>query len=473
MAYNLLAIYESEQEQNYNKWFVMDENVYVSDNVGFTPPFQFSVPNEDELNVTALSSVLLVDFQTRIEVEILGVLESRGFEVYREENVNYDTVIYPSTLAIGDYQGEYFLKFKWSGGERTSEVFSMCDMSDRIKIEWWHNSNFCYPNGHFRYKAPFKFRAYIPSTIGKPSYEYSEKVITRAGIKFPLQQISFKLNKFVAHLPEFMVDAMRLIANHDNVEIFEGTRKYVVDEFLMESPNWLERGDLGEVVFEFKTDTVVVTNAKKKVNVEYVANEGTCILVSHICETLLLEGSSDYQNFQYTSMETGETVALENGDKVIIQNSSNELNFARFFTGPNRYELDIIENPETFFDANNNKYYFAPTNNGGATMVKPFVSSVSNVGVDGLAFGESFENVVVDVWVRFDQNGIIKEEKRGTGDSGLLKTTGVPFEWDDSILEVQLRTSSFNCPLFSIGTWYGIDLTGINFMQIENNFIID
>lgn len=266
MGYNVLAIYENENEQNYRKWFVFDRNVYLAEQKDFTPPFQFSIPNTDANVLTVVSSVKLVDFNSGVEVEILPALQIGGFEVFRKENVDYDNIVYPSTLALGgNYEGEYYLKFETSNGDRVSEVFCMADVSDRIKIEWWHNSDFCYPNGHFRYDFPFKMRVYIDSTIGKPDYEYSEKVVERAGVKFPLQQISYKVNKFVGFLPEFLVDGMRIIRNHDNIEVFQNGIKYVVDEFLMESPSWLERGDLGEVLFEFITDTVVVTNAKKKV----------------------------------------------------------------------------------------------------------------------------------------------------------------------------------------------------------------
>ena len=268
MSYNVLAMYDGVNLQNSNKWFVFDRNVYLHEGIDFIPTFQFSIPNSDELTLTFFTSVKLVNYSTGAETEILSELNANGLEIYREVAVDYDTVIYPSTLPLGlvkALEGEYYLKFTWGGGEKISEVFCCSDVSKMIKIEWWHNSNFCYPNGHFRYTAPFKMRTYICSTIGKPSYEYSEKVVERSGTKFPLQQISFKLNKFVATLPEFMADAMRLIRNHDNVEITENGVLYSVDEFIMETPNWLDRGDLGEVVFEFKTDTVVVTNAKKKV----------------------------------------------------------------------------------------------------------------------------------------------------------------------------------------------------------------
>ncbi len=267
MSYNVLGIYENESEQNYQKWFVFDENVYLHEDVDYLPPFQFSIPNTDELTLTTISSVILVNFETKNETEILTEMITNGLEVYREVGVDYDTIIYPSTLALGFVKpltGEYFLKIYTDNGDRVTEVFCCGDVSDHIKIEYWHGSNFCYPNGHFRYTAPFKMRVYLPTSIGKPSYEYAEKVVSRGGLNFPLQQISFKLNKFVAVLPEFMMDGMRLIRNHDNVEITEGSKVYVVDEFKMENPDWLDRGDLGEVLFEFKTDTVVVTNAKKK-----------------------------------------------------------------------------------------------------------------------------------------------------------------------------------------------------------------
>ncbi|QDP50387.1 MAG: hypothetical protein Unbinned5350contig1001_2 [Prokaryotic dsDNA virus sp.] len=475
MGYNVLAIYDNENEQNYQKWYVMDRNVYLHEQIDYTPPFQFSIINPDENTLTIISSVMLVNFNTGVEVDILSEMVIGGFEVYRPVAVGYDSVVYPSTLPLGgSYQGEYFLKFNYGASTKTSDVFCMGDVTDKIKIEWWHNSDFCYPGGQFRYTAPFKMRTYVCSSVGKPTYEYSEKVVNRSGYKFPLQQIRYKLNKFVAFLPEFISDGMSLIRNHDNCEITENGRVYIVDEFMMENPSWLDRGDIAEVVFEFKTDTVVITNAKKKSLIEYVAVAGSCILVDFHCVAMVEKGSFNYQYFLYDDNINGGVNSLNPGNLVLINDLVNEkIELFDVTSNPQSYQQQPLTVGNVAFDTNDNKYFFAPI---GETdnVINTIISNVTAIGSVGTVTGESFVNVVVEIWVKIQTGGTTIEEKRGVGYSSDLGT-GINFDYDVGVVAVQIKISSANCPLFDVSDWYIVNppinpQQGIDYMQIGFDF---
>jgi len=471
---SILPFYDSRSKQNHLKWWAYDKVFALITELDTLPTFQI----QKKVGGHPVTSLVLVDFNTEVETDILSLATTAGLIVTSFDD--YDLVIYPSTVPLGIPNikpGHYFLRIGYSGLTLYSEVFNMSDdVSDFIKLEYYNNSKFCYAGGHIEYTFPYKNRIYIPSDIAKPLYEYEEKVIKREGYNFALQQVSFKLSRFSMFAPEYLIDAIRSIRMHDHCIIQYAGYEYDVDEMLMNSPKWLEQGDIAEVEIEFKTDTIVVANAKGSSDVTYEADPGSCILTNHNCVALIIKDSTEYNNFEYNPSDGGAAIPFASGESVLIHDTvAGRIELFDFTTLPNSYEQQNLLPFEVAFDANNDKYYFAPSNETD-NVSEPFITSVTNLGSDGLVFGEAFENTVVEIWVRYtDQNNIMQEEKRGQALSSILMSTGVPFIYDGSVTQVKLKINSALCSLFSESPWFILIpaiASGIGLMGIEYNFII-
>ena len=90
-----------------------------------------------------------------------------------------------------------------------------------------------------------------------PEYTFTEDGEERDGRFFPIKQISEKVYKFKAVVPEYLCDCMRLIRLSDVVIITDQLgRTYNVEHFEMDV-KWLDGGHLAEIDCSFETDTVV------------------------------------------------------------------------------------------------------------------------------------------------------------------------------------------------------------------------
>ena len=470
----ILPFYDSLNKQNHKKWWTYDKVFGLACELDKLPPFQIQNP----LTGNQVSGLILVNYKTGVETDILAKAVAAG--LHSISYTDYDLTIYASAILLGIPNisvGYYYLRINYSNQVLYSEVFQMCaDVSSLIKLEYWHASDFCYPGGHIQYTYPYKTRVYIPSDIGKPSLVYKEDVIEREGYKFPVQQISYILRKFLMLAPEYLLFALRAARMHDFCTITYGNYVYNVDELLMNIKEWLPQGDLVELIMEFQTDTIVVTNARGFTSLDYAPAAGSCLILDYTALALIVKDSVEYNNFEYNPSNGGAAISLNNGDKILIVDTvAKKIEFFEMTTSPNSYAQQALSVNDTIYNANDNVYYFAPTNETD-NVVEPFISSYSNIGSAGLIFGESFENGEVDIWVNFlDVNGNYQEEQRGQGVSSLLLSTGVPFFFDNNILQVQLRVSSAVCPLFSNSGWFNITTpvaSGIGTMQIEFDNII-
>jgi hypothetical protein len=152
------------------------------------------------------------------------------------------------TLITEWLPGNYRLEIVHDGVTYYSEVFTWCNsVTNLIKIEYWHNSRFLHGDGAFTYDGGYKNLIYVGTDIGKPNYVEEERVVQRDGLKLPIMQIQWKQFGFNVPATEYFIDALRLVKLHDNVEISHKGRVYEVDEFIMETPNWDQKGDIASV----------------------------------------------------------------------------------------------------------------------------------------------------------------------------------------------------------------------------------
>lgn len=213
-----------------------------------------------------LFSAFIYDVKTdkQISDNIAQNLIETGF--YIDEFDNYNVVIYLGNLPIHDfkYEGNYYIElgFKLSNDsiwKCYSEVFCFTNNTDNcLEIEYWNElNNFNIKGGIVVFPKQFHFKLLLNTEIGKPEYTFEEESTKRLGYTFVESQVSKKIYKFNAIVPEFICDAMRLIRLCDNKIIRSREDEYEAITFEME-PEWQTQGDLASVTCEFETDNVIV-----------------------------------------------------------------------------------------------------------------------------------------------------------------------------------------------------------------------
>ncbi len=199
----------------------------------------------------------------------LGSMVASNCGIY--ESGDYATIYFCApNINIGLAKGAYFMQFDLTtdGGSMTvySDVFFTEPVLDLNKffvgLKWYDGADLelsdggVIPYAHTATKL-YGNQIFLDTTIGMPEYSFTEDGEERDGRFFPIKQISEKVYKFKAIVPEYLCDCMRLIRLSDVVTITDQLgRTYNVEHFEMEV-EWLEGGHLAEIDCSFETDTVV------------------------------------------------------------------------------------------------------------------------------------------------------------------------------------------------------------------------
>lgn len=283
-----IPFYGSLAEQDFRKWYAyggMYPHRVSSRNL---VPFFFTV-DEEGVSISKVSV-----FRVCCNEEVFGkgsynLSFSDAFSVHKEESGDvpigsmiaakcgimetdgYSTIYFCApNINIRLAKGTYFMQFDLNcdGGPMTvySDVFFVEPSTDLNKffvgIKWYDGSDLelsdggIIPYSHAIGKA-YGNQIYLDTTIGMPEYSFTEDGEERDGRFFPIKQISEKVYKFKAIVPEYLCDCMRLIRLSDVVKITDQLgRTYNVEHFEMEV-EWLDGGHLAEIDCSFETDTVV------------------------------------------------------------------------------------------------------------------------------------------------------------------------------------------------------------------------
>lgn len=190
-----------------------------------------------------------------------GVLERDGYSVIYYCSPSGD---------IGLEKGAYFMRFELDTDSGLMEVFSDVFFAEPetslrkncIRIQWYDAEDLeladggMIPYSHTIGKA-YGNQIFLDTTIGMPEYSFTEDGEERDGRFFPIKQISEKVYKFKAVVPEYLCDCMRLIRLSDVVRIDDQEgRTYKVEHFEMEV-EWLDGGHYAQIECSFETDTIV------------------------------------------------------------------------------------------------------------------------------------------------------------------------------------------------------------------------
>ena len=260
-----IPFYGSLAEQDFRKWYAyggMYPHRVSSRNL---VPFFFAVDAQG----VSISKVSV--FQVCCNEEVFGKGSLIASECGVIERGGRSTICFCAPIInIGLEKGAYFMQFDLStnGGPMTvySDVFFVEPSTDLDKffvgIEWYDGADLelsdggVIPYAHI-FGTLYKNQIFLDTTIGMPEYTFTEDGEERDGRFFPIKQISEKVYKFKAVVPEYLCDCMRLIRLSDVVIITDQLgRTYNVEHFEMEV-EWLDGGHLAEIDCSFETDTVV------------------------------------------------------------------------------------------------------------------------------------------------------------------------------------------------------------------------
>ena len=281
-----IPFYGSLEEQDFRKWYaygVMYPHRVSSRNL---VPFFFTVDSGD-VDIDKVSV-----YQVCCNEEVFGkgsynLSFSDAFSVHEEEegdvpigsliqaqcghfpDANEHTTFYycAPNIDLGLEKGTYFMQFDLSTGQTVySDVFFVEPSADLDKsfvgIKWYDGSDLelsdggVIPYSHTQGKL-YGNQIFLDTTIGMPEYSFTEDGEERDGRFFPIKQISEKVYKFKAIVPEYLCDCMRLIRLSDVVTITDQSgHTYNVEHFEMEV-QWLDGGHFAEIECSFETDTVV------------------------------------------------------------------------------------------------------------------------------------------------------------------------------------------------------------------------
>lgn len=260
-----IPFYGSLAEQDFRKWYAyggMYPHRVSSRNL---VPFFFAVDAQG----VSISKVSV--FQVCCNEEVFGKGSLIASECGVIERGGCSTICFCAPIInIGLKKGAYFMQFDLStnGGPMTvfSDVFFVEPSTDLDKffvgIEWYDGADLelsdggVIPYAHI-FGSLYRNQIFLDTTIGMPEYTFTEDGEERDGRFFPIKQISEKVYKFKAVVPEYLCDCMRLIRLSDVVIITDQLgRTYNVEHFEMDV-KWLDGGHLAEIDCSFETDTVV------------------------------------------------------------------------------------------------------------------------------------------------------------------------------------------------------------------------
>jgi len=343
---SILPFYSNRAYQHNNyRWYAQGLHGPVVAPAGFLPTFQII----RTANLGASLTFTLRNVKTGTETDITADVNASGLAV--DQTYDYDVILYSATLAISvSALATYELIVTDGSNTWYSEHWAMSDRtSEMIKVTYWHLEDFDFDQGtdgtayRIRYAAPFKNILYIDSDLFKPTYPYYREVEQRLGRNFDKLHISAKEYRFDTQGSEEILDALRLIPLHDKKEIEYKGRTWV----------WQDHGDLATIRFTFRTNTISLVGGRSTGGAYELAG-GSCVATVHSCVGLTVQGSAEYNAYQYTDAN-GDTQDLQVSDRVLVETTGGSLQVFQYF--PSSYAPLSTAAGEVVYVQSNGLYY--------------------------------------------------------------------------------------------------------------------
>lgn len=250
-----LRFYDSLSKQNHRKSYAYGHISPLIMPLNTLDPFQFVIP----FNASSIVAVQLYSTDGRLAIDITKQIKEAGLRIITVNN--FRVVIFNGAFPLTEikYEGEYYIEIIIDGVSFYSEVFCFTNSADDcLIIEYWNpESDFAIKNGTVTFTDNFKFKLRLRSELGKPEYTFEEEASKRLGYSFIESQVSSKIYKFNAVLPEYLCDALRLIRLCSNKIIESKNEVYDMIAFDMDV-DWQDQGDLASVNCEFQVDNILV-----------------------------------------------------------------------------------------------------------------------------------------------------------------------------------------------------------------------
>jgi hypothetical protein len=412
------------------------------------PPFDF-IKEKNGGSITYLSLVSLEDGSI---VNILDKLVATGLEGH--QTTNFDAYRYPSATNInmGIIPGQYYAVMRDNaGGEWFSEVITFCQSTtDKVVLEWFHLERFVYSEGWIEYAFPYRGRMVFPTKPGKPTYQIEKDVQRRDGKNFTRQTVSYKEYRFWFLAPEYVLDALSKVDQHDCKEIHYNGQTYTVDEITF-TPEWSEQRDVAWVECVFITDTVVVINGRAVGDKTYVADDGTCLSVRYTARGEMTESDPDYIN------RTFQGSPMNDGDIFVIVDGALDKRVKVYNQGADTFDDPLIATKDVVYVEDSGTYYFHE-----GTLKVPEITAV--LDTPDRVQGITFSGVQMEVWTKDDFGD---EYLAGVGTASEFEGAGIEFSPRSTDTFVKVRVSSTRCNQFSESGWTPFTPDGIGYMIIE------
>lgn len=252
-----LKFYDALEKQERHKSYAYGYTSPVVMPFNILYPFQFVVAG----NITSITSAYIYDANTNtaITTNIASALREDGLTI---KTVGaYKVVMLPGIFPLQEikFKGQYYLSLTANNGAiYYSEIFCFTNTPDKyLEIEYWNpESDFELKNGIITFADNFHFKILLDTELGKPEYSFEEEATNRLGYSFIESQVSKKIYKFNAILPEYMCDALRLVRLCSHKKLTSLGETYEMLSFEMDV-DWQEQGDLASVNCEFEVDNVI------------------------------------------------------------------------------------------------------------------------------------------------------------------------------------------------------------------------
>ncbi len=259
-----LKFYDAPEKQERYKSYAYGHISPVIMPLTIIHPFQFVLNTfEDQIIDFNICSAAT----NKVVANIMdSIVETNSLKYYSVDG--YTVVMYLGLFPILDikHEGEYYIHLESNDGdEYYSEIFCMAkELSGCLELEYWNpESDFFLKKGLITFANNFHFKLLLKSELGKPEYNFEEEATKRLGYTFIESQVSKKIYKFNAILPEYLCDALRLIRLCSNKKLTSLGETYDMLSFEMDV-DWEQQGDLASVNCEFEVDNIIVNTGSFK-----------------------------------------------------------------------------------------------------------------------------------------------------------------------------------------------------------------
>lgn len=258
---SVLPFYDSVNQQNSNKWYAYGRIYPLICHKKYLLPFQLVVPL-DVKNITLIE--LTSESDNNIVYDLTDILIDNGLKIIEFPELGYNVIMYNGIKSIDvDVPiGRYYILIGDGSRSYFSDILTLSDSVENCTmLEWWCHENQYFTGGCTVYDGLFKYKLYIPYSIGKPEYEFQEEGQERDGLFFPELRVSLKKYNTRLLAPEYLTDALRTAQLADYIRITSEGIRYMCDTLQL-TVNWQTDGDLANVKIEFTTDTVIKSIGK-------------------------------------------------------------------------------------------------------------------------------------------------------------------------------------------------------------------